>query len=296
MSLVLLFVDGLGVGKENPEINPCIQSDSLLSNYFSGDGLHHTDGMHCVPLDAGLDVPGLPQSATGQTALLSGVNASKRLGRHLPGFPNSLLRDLLVEKGLLGVLKSSGLRTGFANAYRPEFFRLPEKVQWRLSVTTVSCLAAGIPLKTIDDIVRQEAIYHDFTNQALIEKGFDLPRMSPEEAGRQLARIAGSYDFLLYEYFLTDRAGHGQNAVRARNEIDRLNRFITAFLSVSARSHDLIITSDHGNIEDLSVKTHTRNPAMTLIAGPESDNLIQGLASITDISPAVIRYFGVRHD
>jgi hypothetical protein len=38
-------------------------------------------------LDASLCVPGLPQSATGQAALLTGLNAPELMGRHIEGFP-----------------------------------------------------------------------------------------------------------------------------------------------------------------------------------------------------------------
>src|SRR5207249_8232782 len=62
------------------------------------------------PLDATLGVPGLPQSATGQATILTGVNAPRRVGRHVSAIPNRRVRELLEEDNLFRVLGRAGRR------------------------------------------------------------------------------------------------------------------------------------------------------------------------------------------
>ena len=294
MKVVLIFIDGLGIGEASAEYNPCVQSDlEILSNYRLRNGnMNRTSGV--IPLDATLGIHGLPQSATGQSTLLTGLNTAKLLGYHLQGFPNPFLRDVLKEKSVPVRLVKSGLKPVFINAYRPEFFTLPVSVQWRLSVTTVVNLAANLPFKTLNDLENGRALYHDFTNQSLIAKGFRVPQRTPEQAGSILAALSGDADFLIYEYFLTDRVGHHQDLRLAKQVICTLDRFLISYFKQVSPECITIITSDHGNIEDLSTKTHTRNPVMTLIRG--NGGLPGSLHSIQDITPAVLNLFGINHD
>jgi 2,3-bisphosphoglycerate-independent phosphoglycerate mutase len=291
MKVVLIFIDGLGIGEAFEDRNPCVQSDlKVLNNYRMPDG--RLTGTHdVIALDANLGVLGLPQSATGQSTLLTGLNTAKLLGRHLQGFPNQTLRGVLKERCIPVRLEKKGLKPVFINAYRPEFFTLPAGMQWRLSVTTVVNLAANLPFKTLADVENGQALYHDFTNQLLIERGFRVPLFTPEQAGSILAALSEDADFLFYEYFLTDRAGHLQDMHLARRMIHLLDRFLSAFFNGISAECITILTSDHGNIEDLSTKTHTRNPVMTLVRG---DHHLSGAwSSIQDIAPAILHLFGI---
>lgn len=290
MKVVFLFVDGLGVGPEDPQRNPCARESSGFFRVFSGGGeVDVPRGGTGFGLDACLGLPGLPQSATGQTALLTGENAAEKIGRHLSGFPNQPLRELLLEKSVLRQAREKGLRAAFINAYRPLFFELPEEVILRLSATTIANYAAHLPFFTLEDVKAGRAIYQDFTNQALIDKGFDMPRYSPEQAADILAAAADRYDFLLYEYFRTDRAGHKQDLDLAVSELEKYGRFLRRFLEKSSLEDlTVLLTSDHGNLEDLSTKSHTRNPAMTLVWGPGAPRLKERLKSIQDVSSAIL--------
>ncbi len=160
----------------------------------------------------------------------------------------------------------------------------------RLSATTIANYVAGLPFFRIEDIAAGRSIYQDFTNISLLERGLEVPIFSPEEAADILADAVINYDFILYEYFQTDRAGHRQNMVNAEQEIIKLGRFVTRFLSkIDLAETNVILTSDHGNIEDLSTKSHTRNPAMTLIWGPANQKIADKLQSIIDITPTIIK-------
>jgi bisphosphoglycerate-independent phosphoglycerate mutase (AlkP superfamily) len=53
----------------------------------------------------------------------------------------------------------------------------------------------------------------------------------------------------------------------------------------------ILLTSDHGNLEDLSVRGHTENPVPALVIGaPEiRRRFMAGLKDLTDVAPAIER-------
>lgn len=292
IKIVFIFIDGLGLGPDDPKRNPCVQDNlNIFACFENGEGIRPAGfGGFLVPTDATLGVEGLPQSATGQSTILTGINCSRLLGRHLQGYPNSLLRDALKQQSLFKQVKELGYRSAFINAYRPLFFSLKEKTRWHLSTTTVATLSANMPFFRIEDVRNRQSIYHDFTNKSLIERGFDVDLFSPEEAAHILTRASERYDLIFYEYFMTDRAGHSQEMKRSRQEIKKLDAFVTSILNeLDLNESVVILTSDHGNIEDLSVKTHTQNRVMTLLWGKDVEKIMDGIHSLEDITPAVFR-------
>lgn len=295
MRIILIFVDGLGLGDQDLKRNPCAQDGLKILACFENDNgaISTASSGILIPTEATLGVEGLPQSATGQTTLLTGVNCSKLLGRHLQGYPNERLRTVLRERSLLKQVKDMGFRPAFINTYRPLFFSLKEKTKWRLSTTTVANLSADLPFFQIEDLCHRRSIYHDFTNESLIRRGFNVPSFSAEDAAQILARVSEDYDLVLYEYFLTDRAGHSQEMERAHRELIKLERFLSAFLrEVNLNESFIILTSDHGNIEDLSVKTHTRNRVMTLLWGHGAEEIEASIQTLEDVTPAILRMLG----
>ena len=295
-NVIFLFVDGLGLGGPDPVTNPCLGKDiRLLSFHEDGQSVRRIghDGF-LAATDALLGVEGLPQSATGQTTLFTGMNCARLIRSHLKGFPNEALRQVLREKSVLKRLKEAGRRPAFVNAYRPLFFRLSEKMKWRLSATTATNLAADLPFCTYDDLLDGIALYHDFTNSFLIAKGFEAPKRTPEEAGRILAGLSKEYDFILYEYFLTDRAGHTKDMAKAYPILLQYDRFLRTVLdNVDPEETLVLLTSDHGNIEDLSVETHTANRVPTLLWGRKAEELSRNIRSLADVTPAVLEAFDI---
>jgi 2,3-bisphosphoglycerate-independent phosphoglycerate mutase len=295
MKVVFVFIDGFGLGRDDPSVNPCAsESLRVLRCVEAGETVRPApENGTLIAADACLGVEGLPQSATGQTALFTGENAQAILGRHLPGYPNAALRGLLAERSLLKRLTDSGFSARFFNAYRPLFFRLPEPMKWRLSATTVATLAAGVPFFGLEDLRNRRCLYHDFTNEALIRRGIAAPRFTPEEAGEILARASAEHDFLLFEYFLTDKAGHGQDGAAALALLQGLDRLVLSLLrSLPTDEALLLIASDHGNIEDLSVRTHTRNRVPVFAWGRGKERIAERIRSIADVAPALFSLFG----
>lgn len=293
MKFIFLFIDGLGIGVKDPDLNPCCFDETEIFRNFTTDSSAEKpfNGL-AFGLDATMGLGGLPQSATGQTALLTGFNSAKLVGSHLSGFPNETLRRLLLEHSLLLQLKNLNLSPAFLNAFRPLFFELEDHVKMRLSATTVANLAAGLPFHTLEDVIEGRSIYQDFTNFDLLEKGFEMPVYTPEEAAEIAAGALDRFDFILYEYFKTDKAGHKQDMSVAREEIEKLGRFVYHLLSLlDLGETTVLLTSDHGNIEDLSTRSHTRNPAMTILWGKDRKAHRGQLNAITDVTPIVLRFF-----
>jgi len=291
--VALIFVDGLGWGVPDPEVNPCW---SYGGTHFrlpalpnSPEALLLGNGGWARPLDACLGIEGLPQSATGQTSLLTGVNASRVQGRHLAGFPGPTLRAVLLEHSILKQLVAAGRHPVFFNTFRSPFFDWPRERQLRMSATTVANLAADLPFFDVPDMVAGRSLYQEFTGRELRELGFEAPLFTPEEAGTVLARNLSGYDFLLYEYFRTDKAGHTADHRRCEEELAQLDAFLGPILAGRPDDTLLLICSDHGNIEDATVKTHTRNPVPLMAWGPGAEGFVSAMDSLDQVTPAIVK-------
>ena len=120
----------------------------------------------------------------------------------------------------------------------------------------------------------------------------ETPTLSPVEAGRRLAQLSSQHDFAFFEYWLTDYAGHGREMNQACTLLGTLDLMLGGLLAEWDDAEGLIlISSDHGNLEDLSVRGHTSNPVPILVVGATSlrDQFVTGLVDISDIAPAVQR-------
>lgn len=287
MQTLMLFVDGLGLGEPDPAFNPIVAG--------ACPALARLLAEHASPVDARLGVPGLPQSATGQTALLTGVNAASLAGRHIEGFPGPLLREVVRERNLLSALRRRGCAPAFANAYYldPVTARL---IRRKASVTTVATMAALGGVRGPDRMLAGEAVYHDLTREALRPRGYDGPLCTPEQAARDLAGIWAAHDFTLFEFFLTDRAGHRRDPAYAAAVLGLYDRFLAVLLEAQRAAPGRLLTliSDHGNIEDLRVPTHTLNPVPLAAVGPGADFLRSRVRRLDDFAPAVLELYPER--
>ncbi len=295
MRVVLFFIDGLGLAPAG-ENNPLATADTPVLNSLLG-GLDLTSeaagfsGSEAalLAIDATLGIPGCPQSATGQTTLFTGRNAAMVLGRHLNGFPNATLRRLLADEGLLGKINKAGHSATFLNCYRTSFFAELDSGRRRFSATTLMNFYAGLPFRTFRDMLNGEAVCADITNEWFRFKGYDLPAVSPELAGKRLAGVAHHYDFLLFEHFLTDHVGHKRCREKAGALTGVLDRFIGSALEGLDLSETLfVLTSDHGNFEDLQTAGHTQNPVPLLLIGARPRE-IRLPADLTGVAPFVLQ-------
>ncbi|HEX7175430.1 MAG TPA: hypothetical protein VF240_09240 [Pyrinomonadaceae bacterium] len=287
MSVLLIFVDGLGIGARGP-FNPLdrLGDEASPLAVFEDEEPSLPHGGVLVRTDARLGVGGRPQSASGQTTILTGVNAPAALGYHKQGFPNEAMREIIRRHSIFLQLERAGVRPNvFVNAYTRRFF--DERPRW-VSATTVAVEAAGLPFRTVEDLRAGRAVYHDFTNRLITERGEDVPPRTPEEAAAVLAAVARAHRFTLYEHFLTDRAGHMQDAELAQRVLSDLARFVRAVLDlVDHGATTVILTSDHGNVEDLSARNHTLNSVPTLVWGPGRERVARRVRTLADITPTI---------
>jgi bisphosphoglycerate-independent phosphoglycerate mutase (AlkP superfamily) len=155
--------------------------------------------------------------------------------------------------------------------------------------------SAGILLKTLDDLFAGEALSADFTGEGLRERlGLpDTPVLQPFEAGERLAALTRTVDFAFFEFWLSDYAGHSQDMAAARSLLETFDQVLAGLLaSWEDREGLVLLTSDHGNLEDLSTRRHTANPVPALLVGTPAlrDSFAASLQDLTDITPAILNY------
>lgn len=286
-SVLLFFIDGLGIGKRGP-FNPLddLEGAAPLAVFQDEKPFSFLDGI-VVPTDPRLGVEGRPQSASGQTTILTGVNAPARLGYHKQGFPNQALLEIINAHSIFLQLRDAGVDpVTFANAYTSRFFT--ERPRW-VSATTAAVEAAGLTFRTVEDLQRDAAVFMDFTNRMLIERGEDISERSEAEAALVLANITAQNRFTLYEYFITDKVGHAQDMPKAKTILTSLALFIRELLTrLDLERSTVILTSDHGNIEDLASRNHTLHAVPTIIWGAQRERIAARIQTLADITPAIV--------
>lgn len=293
MAVIFIFIDGIGIG-ENADENPLADSSLKSISWFTGsNGLHkkckpvNKPSVLFKPVDANLDVKGLPQSGTGQAALFSGQNASKLAGRHFGPFPHSQTKHLLEEESLFHKVIELDKSPVFMNAYPDIFFERAEKRD-RWSATTLMTKSAGVKLNRVEDLLEGNAVTAEIRQNVWRESlGIDVPVITEEEAAGRVIRAAGKYDLVLYEYYLTDKAGHSMDRIFTNDVLTVLDKFLISIIDQMKNSDTLVICSDHGNLEDLTIKTHTRNPVPLFVKG-DTEPFINA-ESIMDVTPGILK-------
>jgi len=249
-----------------------------------------------MQLDACLGIEGRPQSASGQATLLTGENVPQSIGQHYGPKPNTEIRSILENGNLFSKLKQAGYQACLINAFPKEYFNAIDSGKRIPGAIAMAARSAGIPLKTTTDLFNGEALSADFTalgwrNHLNYE---DTPVLTPEEAGTKLTQLTDKYDFTFFEYWLSDYAGHKRNMHAAQELLSTLDQVLGGLLS-NWNDEDgiILITSDHGNLEDLTVRNHTRNPVPAIVVGaPEyRERFTNNLKDLTDISPAILKLF-----
>jgi len=293
MGVIFVFVDGIGFGK-NDKQNPFTNKNlSFFNKISNGSGLTNNfkeirrKGLIHLKIDANLDVDGLPQSGTGQTSLFTGVNASKVIGRHFGPYPHSKIRPLLKNESIFKKVLSKGYTSHFMNAYPDIFFEKSEKKN-RWSCTTLMAKSAGLQLNRLHDVIKERALTAGITQEAWREiLGINIPEITPEKAAERILKVSDEYDFVLYEYYLTDKAGHKRSEQFAFQVLEKLDRFLFSINERKKEDQTLIVSSDHGNLENLEIKTHTRNPVPLIISGLSRYSAVNA-ESITDVCRTIV--------
>ncbi|MFV1884059.1 MAG: hypothetical protein ACMZ7B_06210 [Balneola sp.] len=277
MAVIFIFIDGVGLGEaseQNPFHVDKYESFRMLSDgEFNRDSKSIQSKNHLFkPIDANLEVEGLPQSGTGQTTLFTGENASKVIGKHFGPYPHSGIKYLLEEQSIFHAVNKVGKKPYFMNAYPPIFFEISERRN-RWSCTTLMTKSADMKLNSTEKVLEEKALTAEIVQNAWRERlGIDIPQIDATEAARRLLNVVPDYDLVMYEYYLTDKAGHNQTIEGAQLVLNTLDEFLLYIIKEKRSEDTLVITSDHGNLEDLSTKTHTRNEVPLFVLGDNAES------------------------
>ncbi len=294
----MIFIDGVGIGKNNPDINPFIKYNfKSFKNVFGAiptleNQYLSNEEKYLFPVDACMGIENLPQSGTGQTSIFTGTNAAKLAGQHFGPYPHSKTLDTLKSKNIFQAFLDRKLKTTFANAYPKIFFDYVNSGRRRLSATSLSCLYSGVRLKSSTDLRRGKALSAEIDNKRWVEMlKYNLPVIKPQTAAKRLFRLAKENHFTLFEYFFTDHIGHRRYPELFDYVMNTLDEFLFYILNNLPEDISLVICSDHGNLEDTSVKSHTRNPALGITAGKNAEELSQKIKYLYNIKPTIMEMY-----
>lgn len=298
MGVFFLFIDGIGVGKSGNQ-NPFSTLNLPGFKQLTGDqnmdesmSQVSTDNHTHISIDACLGIDGLPQSGTGQATLFSGINASEIIGQHFGPYPHTKIKFLLEKESLFHKVQEIGYSPFFINAF-PKVFFDKVAIRNRWSCCTLMTKSAGIPINSENEVKNGSAItaeiLQDYWKKHL---NIHLSTISFGDAADRACNSLDKHDLVLMEYYLTDKAGHSMISSDAAESIKRIDQFIQMLLSKIGKKHTVVVTSDHGNIEDLSVKTHTLNPVPLLVRGNGS-KYFKDITDLTGVTPAILKAIAV---
>ncbi len=269
----MLFLDGVGLGENDPATNPFAAAHLPTLHHLSGghrwlreNGTIVSDNISFSPTDACLGMPGRPQSGTGQATILTGRNVPALIGRHYGPKPDSVTREILEHDNFFMQANTSAL----LEAYPPDWHkginsgkRLPASYQY-------AARAAGLPFLTEVELRAGQALSGDWTGEAWRDRmGYnDTPVISLYEAGVRLVELSRRYSFSFFPYWLSDVVGHRGDMAEAIHLLERFDQVMAGVLDHWRDDEGLvIITSDHGNMEAMDHRKHTENPVPTVVIG-----------------------------
>jgi hypothetical protein len=295
--MLFLFLDGVGLGRPDPATNPFAAAElptlrALLGGQplLAGTPRTETERALFVPTDAGLGVAGPPQSATGQATIITGLNVPRLNGGHWGPKPNAFVADLLRRDNVFRTLAARGRSAALLNAYPQRYFDAVASGRRNYSAIPLAVTSAGLPLFTTEDLRGGRALSADFTGEGWPDG--EAPRYTAAAAGAKLAALALGYDFAFFEFWLSDYMGHRGSLAEAVEILERLDAVLGGLLAAWDDAHLIVISADHGNLEDLSHRHHTLNQVPTIVVGRERRAFGEGLSDLTHLTPGVLRQLG----
>lgn len=300
MRLLFIFLDGIGLGENNPDVNPFARARMPnLNRLLDGRSLlkesapFHGERASLLAIDPAVGVSGLPQSATGQAILLTGINIPAELGYHYGPKPNPEVAAYLKEATLFSRFTKAGKKAALLNAYPPRYFDGIDSGKRLYSSIPLAVINAGLPLFRNDDLFAGRALSADFTGEGWRTMlGFrEAPVMDAHRAGQQLGALAKGYDFALFEYWASDYAGHKQQMDNAVQLMETFDEVLGGLTDVWDDNGLILVTSDHGNMDDLSTRKHTAADVPALVIGEKAarEEFTRDMKDLTDIAPAIWR-------
>lgn len=303
MHILMLFLDGIGLGDDDPAVNPfAIAHMPTLLELTNGQrwlrqtGRQKNDRALFIPTDPRMGIPGRPQSASGQAAILTGLNIPQIIGEHYGPKPNREVRRLLAEDNFFKRVNRSGKRSALLDAYPPSLHHDFERGKTLRSSIQQAAHEAGQQLFGLEELKLRKALTPEWTGNAWHKylKLTETPIYTPYEAGKLLVKISREYDFAFHSHWMTDLVGHRGPLERGVELLELFDGVMTGVLEEWDDDEGLIImTSDHGNLEDIGNRNHTENDIPTLIIGRAKSAFADSFKDISDYVPRMARLLGV---
>ena len=223
--------------------------------------------------------------------LLTGKNISAEIGYHYGPKPNPEVAAHLNNGTLFSRFAEAGKKSALLNAYPPRYFDGIDSGKRLYSSIPLAVTNAGLPLFKDDALYAGTAISADFTGDGWRSMlGFpDAPVMDAIQAGNKLAELAKQYDFSLFEYWASDYAGHKQQMETAIGLMETFDGVLGGLVKAWDGDGLILVTSDHGNMEDLSTRRHTDANVPALVIGDKSarEEFTREMTDLTHIAPAI---------
>jgi 2,3-bisphosphoglycerate-independent phosphoglycerate mutase len=300
--LHLFFLDGVGLGGDDPAVNPFVTAHLphltglLGENWFLTREPIITQRASLVPADANLGLPHKPQSATGQATILTGRNVPQLVGEHYGPKPNPAVQAVIAQGTLFQEVVDAGGQAALITPYPQGYFDAVARGKRLLSAVPLAATNAGLSLMTADDLRNGRAVSPGFTGQAWRDHlGYtDIPLFTLAEAGQQIAQVARRYQFSFFEHWPSDQVGHRGTLAEAVAHLEAIDEVLGGLLAAWDDQNGLfILTSDHGNIEEKNQRQHTRNPVPTLLVGPGHAELAAQVHDLQDIARVARIFLGL---
>jgi 2,3-bisphosphoglycerate-independent phosphoglycerate mutase len=300
--ILMLFVDGIGLGAADPAINPFVTAHTPTL-WELADGAAWTNETPFVqtaqatfvPTDAQLGVPGRPQSGSNQAVILTGRNIPKIIGRHYGPKPDQATRALIREGTVLSALRGGGKSAALVDAYPPDLLAriargktLPSSIQ-QAAIDSGQVLF-GAPAVAAGDALTPEWTGDEWHTHLRL---LDVPILSPQEAGLQLLHISRRYHFTLHSHWMTDYVGHRGTMDQAVRLLERFDGVLGGIIGGMGANDLVIVTSDHGNLEHMGDRHHTENLVPTVVIGQEHAQFALGIHDLSDIAPRILNHLFV---
>ncbi|MGB7341531.1 MAG: hypothetical protein WBC91_21720 [Phototrophicaceae bacterium] len=298
--ILFIFVDGIGIGNHNPDVNPFSVADmptltGLTDNqrWVTGIERYSTERTVFIPTDPRMGVEGRPQSGSSQATIVTGKNVPEMLGRHYGPLPNKPIRALLDDTNFFTTVRQQGDTAALISAYPPQRLaginsgkRLPSSIQY-------AAIASGQRLWSTDEVMAGTAMTPEYTGQPWRDhlNISDIPTYDPFVAGQKMVEISRNYRFAFHSNWMTDYVGHRGTLEQAVSMLETFEGVMAGVLDAWDDDEGLVIfTSDHGNMEDMSHGKHTEQDVPTLIIGKGKDEFADNFSQLRDFVPRMTHF------
>jgi 2,3-bisphosphoglycerate-independent phosphoglycerate mutase len=277
--LLWLMLDGWGLAAPSEQHPAWGRRLPTLAEFGLLAAVPHTTSTRVQrPLDTTLGVAGLPQSATGQTSLLAGHNAAALMQRHYGPWPGPTLRPLLAESLPVWVARAGGT-VALAGHYPASYREALAHGKLRANAIAVAAMHGGATMG--------EGIPPPLANPKAIEATDDQQLAA---WGAQFA--AASATLTIFDAWWSDHLGHKGTLAEAGAYLERLDVFLSAVIAHKPSDVLLVITADHGNMEEMQHNQHTSNPIPLLALGAGAAYFAEA-NDLTDVAQAAALALGV---